>query len=433
MPPKTSAPPSWIRRVVGVVALCAVLAGAAWQAVRVAKTGPGWIPVDFMAFWTAGKLHAEGRNPYDQSAVRAVQTAEVSGVGEAVIMWNPPWALAVCTPFGLLSVPLAASLWLLFLLVLVVVAADVLWRVYGGNPARRYVSWLLALTLAPTIYLFAYGQLTAVPLVGVAGFLACVKSKRFFWAGVFGGLTASKPHLFSLFALGLLFEAVRNRDGRKVLLGGLCLGVAATILVSLPNPHVWSDYWAATRGPGSDIHRSLGEWKPPLVGWYLRQFVPGQPFAVQFVPLAIAAVGFSIVWRKKRASWNWREAMPWVMGGSLLAAPYGAWAHDGILLLVPILAVAARFDPGSPRSRLGLLVYLLANVAGYVTYLMHAYGETYVWLNPTILFACWLGSRRVGRLTAHVTAGNSPTRRWVGATKVTLDPADTTSPEGVLR
>ncbi len=388
---KSHSPPSPFRRFAGVATLCAVLAGVAWQAGKVAENGPGWIPVDFMAFWTAGKLHAEGRNAYDQAAVRAVQTAEVSGVGEAVMMWNPPWALAISAPFGKLPVPGAASLWLLFLLVLVVFAADILWRVYGGPPSRRWVAWLLALTLAPTIYLFAYGQFTAVPLVGVAGFLACVKSKRFFWAGVFGGLTAAKPHLFSLFAIGLLFEAIRNRDGRKVLLGGLCLGAVTTIFVSIPNPHVWADYWAATQGSGSEIHRSLDEWKPPLIGWYLRQIVPGQPFAVQFLPLIVAAVGFTAVWWNQRTKWNWLESMPWIIGASLLVAPYGAWAHDGVLLLVPILAVAARFNPQTLHTRAGVIVYLLANVAGYATYLLHAYGETYVWLNPTILAACWLG------------------------------------------
>ena len=160
----------------------------------------------------------------------------------------------------------------------------------------------------PTIYLFAYGQLTAVPLVGVAGFLACLKKKQYFWAGVFGGLTASKPHLFSLFALGILFEAVRTKEGRTVLFGGLCLGAVTTLLVSLPNWHVWSDYLAAAGGTGSEIHRSLGEWKPPLIGWYLRQIVPGQPFAVQFVPLVIAAVGFVIVWWKNRSRWDWLES-----------------------------------------------------------------------------------------------------------------------------
>src|SRR5262245_29426761 len=240
--------PGWFRRLTGVVAGCAVLALLGWQFKHMLAAGPGWIPVDFMAFWTAGKLHAAGHNPYDQEAVRAIQTSEVSGVGEAVIMWNPPWALAVVTPFGLLPVPAAASLWMLSILVLVVLAADLIWRAYDGDRKRRWIAWLVAITLAPTIYLFAYGQLTAVPFVGVAGFLACFKKKHYFWAGVFGGLTASKPHLFSLFALGILFEAVRTKEGRTVLFGGLCLGAVATAVVSLPNTHVWADYWAASNG-----------------------------------------------------------------------------------------------------------------------------------------------------------------------------------------
>jgi hypothetical protein len=407
--------PGVFRRGIGVVAGCAVLALLGWQFKHMLTAGPGWIPVDFMAFWTAGKLHIEGRNAYDQAAVRAIQTSEVAGVGEAVMMWNPPWALAVVAPLGLLPVPAAATLWLLLLLVLVVFAADLIWRTYsrslprlgGGNqtppvPSPRWLACLLALTPAPTIYLFAYGQLTAIPLLGVGGFLACVKAKRFFWAGVFGGLTASKPHLFSLFALAILFEAIRTREGRTILLGGLCLGTVTTILVSLPNPHVWADYWAATQGPGSELHRSLGEWEPPLIGWYLRQIIPGKPFAAQFVPLGVTASAFTVVWWKHRTNWDWLAAMPWVVGASLLVAPYGAWAHDGVLLLVPILAAAVRFDPWSNWARLGLILYILANAAGYATYLAHATGETYVWLNPAILVAC----RLTGRAARRQPAGN---------------------------
>jgi len=396
MPTAMSAPGAF-RRVVGVFACCAVLALLGWQFRHMLAAGPGWIPVDFMAWWTAGTLHAAGANPYDQAAVRAIQTSEVSGVGEAVMMWNPPWALAVVTPFGLLPVPAAATLWLLFLLALVLFASDLLWRTYGGPRGKRWLAWLLALTLAPTIYLIAYGQLTAVPLFGVAGFLACVKSKRYFWAGVFGGLTAAKPHLFSLFALAILFEAVRTRDGRKILLGGLCLGIFTTLVVSIPNPHVWADYWAAANGPGSELHRSLGEWEPPLIGWYLRQIVPGRPFAAQFVPLVVAVVVFTAVWWAKRKDWNWLAAMPWLVGVSLVVAPYGAWAHDGVLLLVPILAAAVRIDPRSPWARFGLMDGLVANAVGYATYLAHATGETYVWLNPAILVACRLSTCRVGR------------------------------------
>src|SRR5262245_36102371 len=106
MPTALSAPGPF-RRSIGVAAACAVLALMGWQFRHMLISGPGWIPVDFMAFWTAGKLHVEGHNPYDQAAVREIQTSEVAGVGEAVMMWNPPWTLAVCTPFAFFSVPAA--------------------------------------------------------------------------------------------------------------------------------------------------------------------------------------------------------------------------------------------------------------------------------------------------------------------------------------
>jgi hypothetical protein len=347
-----------------------------------------WVPVDFMAFWSGGKLQAEGANPYDEHAVRKTQTDHVAGVDEAVIMWNPPWTLAVCLPFGLLPVRMAMGLWFLFHLALVVASADVLWRLYGGHSKYRGLAWLLALTLAPTVYLFAYGQLTAICLAGLAGFLFFHSRQQPVLAGVFGGLTAAKPHLFSLFALGLVLEATRNRDARKTLWGGVLLAVVTAVVVTLPNPDVWSQYWNATWGPSSEIHRSPAAWKPPLVGWYLRQLVPGKPFSVQFVPMVCGCVAFVVVWWKKQSSWDWQREMPWVLGIGLLIAPYGAWAHDGVLLVLPILAAAAFWDKNSPWHRAVLVVYLLVNTIGYATYLLHALGETYIWLHASLLAVC---------------------------------------------
>lgn len=385
--------PGLFRRVGGIAACCAVFGSLVWQAGRTLEHGPGWIPVDFMAFWTAAKLHTQGRNAYDQAAVHELQTSQVDGVGEAVMMWNPPWTLTLVAPFAGLPVPTAASAWLLVLLVLLVVAVDLLWRVYGGPRKWAPAVWFGAILFAPTIHLFAYGQLTPIPLLGIAGFLFFVKRRQFFLAGVLGGLAAAKPNLLALFALGIVLEAVRCREGRAVLFGGLCLGAITSGSLCLHNPNIFTDYITAMAGSGSDLHRSVGEWKPPLVGWYLREIVPGKPFAVQCLPLALAAIGFSVCWWRNRKDWDWLAAMPWVVGVSLLVAPYGAWAHDGIMLLVPVLAVAARLDPQSRPARAGVVLFLIANVAGYVAYLMHAFGETYVWMTPTVLLACRLARR----------------------------------------
>src|SRR5881227_1912195 len=66
---------------------------------------------DFVEYWAAGRLLAEGRNPYDPEAIEQLERAV--GTEETVLMWNPPWALPLVLPFGMLDARLAHLLWLL--------------------------------------------------------------------------------------------------------------------------------------------------------------------------------------------------------------------------------------------------------------------------------------------------------------------------------
>src|SRR5207247_6929828 len=129
-----------------------------------------------------------------------------------------------------------------------------------------------------------------------AGFLAAARANRPLFAGALGALTAIKPHLLALFALWLLFEATRAHWARRVILGGLLAGLLACIPPTVANPEVWRDYVDAVARPSSADHHHLVRWTPPLVGWWLRTAVPGQPFWVQWLPLAVAVVGFAAWW-----------------------------------------------------------------------------------------------------------------------------------------
>src|SRR5205814_10247989 len=93
---------------------------------------------DFVEYWAAGQLNAKGENPYDPEAIARIER-KVGRDHPGVMMWNPPWVLPLVMPFGLLDVHPAQLLWLLLQLVALVVSADGLWRLFGGNPERRWV------------------------------------------------------------------------------------------------------------------------------------------------------------------------------------------------------------------------------------------------------------------------------------------------------
>ena len=217
-----------------------------------------------------------------------------------------------------------------------------------------------------------------------------------------------KPHLLALFALWLIFEGVRTPFGRRVLLGGAVVGVLACVPPTLSHGAVWADYLRATTSPSSADHHHLSRWTPPLAGWWLRQAVPGHPFWVQWLPLGVAVVGF-VAWYgcalrrpRGRPPEEHVRYLPFLVGASLLAAPYGVWQHDLVLLLVPIFAAAVRLA-GRPDPRavaLGLGVLVSVNAVSLVMMLNRASSEWYVWFAPCVLLGCAAAAKFAGRAPA---------------------------------
>ena len=358
-------------------------------------TGTLAAPFDFTEYWTAGRLNANGENPYDGTKMRDLQRS--LGLDDtAIMMWNPPWTLTLVMPLGLLPFRMAYGAWVLLHVGLMLGSAEFLWRGFDGPRNQRWIAYLLALAFVPTIFLIGSGQITAIVLIGLAGFLVCIRANRPLLAGAIGALTAVKPHLLGLFALGLLLEAGRDRFGRKVLLGGAMVGLLACIPPTFANPDVWTNYFQATTGSSSADHHNLARWTPPLIGWWLRTAVPGQPFWVQWLPLLLGAASF--VWwyfrvpRERSAARN----LPTIVGLSLLLAPYGVWQHDLVLLLVPILATGVKLakTPHALARSFGVGSLVLANAAMLTMMVDHASSEWYVWVTPAILLGCW-GSVRL--------------------------------------
>jgi hypothetical protein len=341
-------------------------------------------PMDFAAFWTAGQIGLAGGNVYDAAAVRDVQRG--LGLNEtAVMMWNPPWTLALVLPLGLLSFPTAYRCWVLLNIALTIASAEMLWRGLGGAKPTRGPTYLLTLFFAPTLALIFSGQLTTFVLVGLAGYL--VLSKRHpYLAGAVGALTAIKPHMLVLFALWLALDAIRDRDGRKVLVGG----IIALLLMSVPaivvNSGTWAQYAAITTGASSEHHQHVSNWAPPLVGWWLRKATPGQPFWVQWLPLGLGVACFLVWWKMSRET----PSVPWLVGVSLLIAPYGVWHHDLVLLLLPILATAVKLARQPTRAAIlfGTVLFMFANAIMFAMILTKSPYEWFVWVVPAMLLGC---------------------------------------------
>jgi hypothetical protein len=296
-------------------------------------------PFDYMEYWAAGRAQLEGLNPYDGSVLYPLQQQMGTKYKDPVMMWNPPWTLPPAMVVGAMHWRAGQLLWFAMNLGAVAVSAAMLWRIYGGQPHLLPVAFAAAAVFAPTSFLLLLGQISGLLLLGLVGFLWAIRNERYAIAGSVAALTAIKPHLLVPFALVLALQTLRGTPTWKsVAAGGLALVIFGVI--PLPwNPEVWSQYREAMTATSSPSHPTPRDWIHATAGYQLRQALPGQPFEVMFVPLVLA-VPFTVIYWRLRQTWDWEIEMPRLVLLSLLAAPYGAWGFDLVLLLVPVIQAA---------------------------------------------------------------------------------------------
>src|SRR5437763_8719054 len=109
-----------------------------------------WPPDDFVEYWAAAKLTLHGQNPFDESLLLPLQRSAGRDTNEAIMMWNPPWALPAVLPLGLFPAREAQLLWLVVHLVVTGFCADRLWLLLGGARERRWIGWAAAFVFMPT-------------------------------------------------------------------------------------------------------------------------------------------------------------------------------------------------------------------------------------------------------------------------------------------
>ena len=368
----------------GLVAAVGLIV-AAVAADRVVNSPAFLNPRDFLEFWSAGAVVARGGNPYDPVELLGYQRLAEPDRDAAVMMWNPPWSLAVYVPVGLLPVRWATLVWVGLQLAAVMIACDLLWGVYRGPARLRWVPQFLGLSFAPVVWTVLYGQNAGLLLLGLAGFVHFRATGTPGRAGVCAALTALKPHLLAVFGMLLVLDAI-SRSGRVALAAGVATLAVALGGVLLLNPDVIGQFVRTTLHPPPGAV-PLTEWVLPVAAYWLRVLVAPDRFWVQFVPCAAVCVCFA-AWRLKAGvGWNWPAALPWVVGASVLTTPYGGWVFDLAVLLVPVVAVAARLAGDARYITLSLFALgQLAITAASLTWAGSLPG--FFWVAPAVLILC---------------------------------------------
>jgi hypothetical protein len=357
-------------------------AGLVCAADVVVRTPGFLVPRDFLEYWSAGRVTLRGGNPYDPAELLAEQRRADPSRDQAVMMWNPPPALAVYAPLGAVPPRWAALLWVGLQLAAVVVACDRLWRAYC--PTHRWLSAVVALTFAGTWWLVAYGQNTGFLLLGLAGFLHFWRADKPRAAGVCAALTALKPHLLACFGVLLVADAGTRRGRMALAAGAAAVACALGVALAL-NPAVISQFVDATRHP-PDGATPLSSWALPVPAYWLRMWLAPERFWVQFVPCAVACVGF-LAYRATAAAWDWSRALPLAVAAAVLTTPYGGWVFDLPVLLVPVVWGVSRLVAADRWALAGAVVLGQASLTA-ASFAWPGGLHAYWWVAPAALGLC---------------------------------------------
>jgi hypothetical protein len=341
---------------------------------------------DFGAYWSAARLTLEDRNPNDLDNLRPLQQGIDPTREDILPPWSPPWTLTFVLPFAAVNFAAARWTWLILEAALTAGCAAWAWRLYGGEPDKRWSAWLVAFTFYPALQLLGLGQLSIIGLVGLLGFLHCERRGQNFLAGLFAGLAATKPQVLLLFWVALLAWSVVRRRWTVPLGAALTVSVLTGIVVAF-HPPILLEYADAL------AHHPPAERVSPTLGTLLRYALGGEHFGLSFAGPLLGLVWLAVYGWRHRGKWEWRERLPVLLFVCYLTMPYG-WVYDQVILLIPLIQVLTRVAVRPRRVVVALAVpWLVLNATAAVMNVLRVDEVWFLWLAPLLLLGYWLTTR----------------------------------------
>jgi hypothetical protein len=281
---------------------------------------------DFVVYWATGQQLAHHANPYDVDAMMQIERgAGLPGQYGVLFMRNPPWALPLTLPLGLIGVRLGALLWSLTLLACLLVSVRMVWQMHGC-PSKLLN--FLGYSFAPALVCLIVGQTSLFALVGLVLFLR-LHGTRPFLAGMSLWLCALKPHLFLVFGVVLLAWVVVS-GCYKILLGAAAAVAASCAATWWIDPTAWVDYARMMRTYG------IEEEFIPCWSVVLRLWTSPQTIWLQYLLPAMGCCWAVVYFWKRRRTWDWLKDGSLLMLVSILSAPY-CWLFDQAVAIPALL------------------------------------------------------------------------------------------------
>ena len=322
------------------------LAAASWAVFAWLQALPGDLDrfgtlrgVDFLQFYAAGRIVAEGRGHqlYDWDRFGARLPELVEGAADLLYLpVYPPQLALFFAPIATQPYLPALVIWTLLSAALYAAAVLLLLRLCPNLRRYQVEVWALAIGFPPFVQLIAHGQIASLALLPLLWTFAVLRADRLWLAGVALALLAFKPQL-GTFAIAAI---VLRRSWR--LMAGLCLGILlqCLVIVAVLGGDVLFGYWDVL----SRLVARPEAFEPKT--WAMHGLRAALELLLGRGPIvtAVWATGVLVTFGLARRAWlahESPEARFAVIGFAGLVINPHMYVYDLVLMAVPLACLAA--------------------------------------------------------------------------------------------
>ncbi len=323
---------------------------------------------DYITYWASGRQLLAHQNPYDVSALAALDRSAGSGSGRVTIARNPPNGLLFELLLAQFGPRTGGIVWILALIAALMVSMRLLQKMMDSEGDRTH---LLGYLFPPVLCCLLAGQIGILLLLAFTLFLYLHENHPWL-AGAALSFCLAKPHLVALPILVLLMWSVSRRRF-QILAGGAMTLLVCCVLPLYFDPHIWSHYLLGFR----DEH--VENEFIPVLSCIFRMAVHRDWQMLQFVPLFCGLIWAMVYFWRRRATWEWVRDGSLLMAVGVMLAPY-AWVTDESLALPAVLFGLYAL----PRTGRSVVPYAIVAAAGLaeVLFAVPPASGFYLWTAP---------------------------------------------------
>ena len=298
---------------------------------------------DFIEYWSSYQLFSRGQNPYAPELIQPIQEKLGRKEDVPLMMWNPPWLLAMMSPILRLPFDSAARAWILINAFFLLGSVFLISTIPNTKKANFLPCLAAGVLFYPAWNCLYLGQVSLLMAFELAGTIWALERKRDILAGIFLLPLTIKPHLVYLVVIALAWWIIRTRRYLVAIsfalwfIGLLCLTAHLGQASAL-----WFWFEKLVNPTSEQKFISVMSWKvATLVGWTREVIAAALGTHVRWPVVVIpsaSAISLLLYLIRKQKSMDWLEHLPPILCISLFTSPYG-WVFDQSMLLIAAVAL----------------------------------------------------------------------------------------------